>query len=228
MRILIIEDDEKQCELLKFHLEKEGFFTDICVDGENAEYYYLKNAYDIILLDLMLPNVDGLTILKKIRSLGNSVPVIIISALGMLNDRITGLDCGADDYILKPYDINELLAHIRCRLRRNTSIKSINVYSYEDITYTADENTLEGKEGRVVLSAKEGELLSLFIHNPEIAMSRDMLLSRIWGAEYEIESGNLDNYIYFVRRRLKNVGSRLVLKNVRGIGFRLTMEENDV
>ncbi len=224
MHILIIEDDQKQCEILKFHLEKEGFLTDICIDGEDAEFYYSQNAYDLILLDRMLPNVDGLTILKKIRSTGSSVPIIMITALGELNDRITGLDYGADDYIVKPYEFQELMAHIRCRLRRSSPFESLDVISYEDVTYKSEENTLTGPKGCTTLSSKEGQLLSLFLRNPEITLQRNIILSRIWGTEYEIETGNLDNYIFFIRRRLKNSGSRLILKNIRGVGFRLTKE----
>ncbi len=225
MHILVIEDDKKQCELLKFHLEKEGFFTDTCSDGDDAEFYYSKNAYDIILLDRMLPNVDGLTILRRIRSSGSAVPVILITALGELADRIEGLDCGADDYIVKPYEFQELMAHIRCRLRRNTPFESLDVVTYCDISYRTEENTLSGPDGIVTLSSKEGMLISLFLYNPERTLPRNMILSRIWGAEYEVEDGNLDNYIFFIRRRLKNLNSCLSLKNIRGIGFRLTKEE---
>ena len=227
MHILVIEDDKKQCELLKFHLEQEGFLTDICTDGDDAEFYYSQNSYDIILLDRILPNVDGLTILKRIRATGNPVTVIMITALGELNDRITGLDSGADDYIVKPYEFQELMAHIRCRLRRTTPFESIDIVTYGDLTYKTEENTLKGPKSCVTLSPKEGELISFFLHNPETTLPRNMILSRIWGAEYEIEVSNLDNYIFFLRRRLKNAGSRLAIKNIRGIGFCLTKEDQE-
>lgn len=225
MRILIIEDDREQCTILNFQLEKEGYAVDLCFDGEDAEYYLSQNAYDLVLLDRMLPHKDGITILNEMREAGNTTPVIMITALGELNDRIFGLDNGADDYIIKPYEFKELMAHIRCRLRRPTNITSLNVTTFGDLTYKQEENTLTGPADSCTLSNKEGELIELFLHNPNQTITRQTILARIWGADYEIEDGNLDNYIYFVRRRLRNTGSSLYIKNIRGIGYRLVSEE---
>ena len=225
MRILIIEDDIEQCEILKFRLEKEGYLTDICNDGEDADYFLKNNSYDIILLDRMLPHKDGIAILNDIRNMGLTTPVIMVTALGEINDRISGLDNGADDYIVKPYDFQELMAHIRCRLRRTSNIENANEISFGDITYKVNENVIIGPGGSCTLSNKENELLEVFIHNHEQTITRKILLSKIWGADYEIEDGNLDNYIYFVRRRLKNIGSSLSIKTIRGVGYKLVKEE---
>lgn len=118
MRILIIEDDRKLCDSLKFQLEKEGLLTDLCYDGEDGLDYIRQRTHDLVLLDRMLPSMDGLTILEKMRSEGISTPVILVTALGELSDKITGLNQGADDYLVKPYDFQELLARIRCITRR--------------------------------------------------------------------------------------------------------------
>lgn len=226
MRILIIEDDIEQCAILKFRLEKEGFSTDVCNDGEDADYFLQNNSYDIILLDRMLPHKDGVAILNDIRRYGLTTPVIMVTALGEINDRISGLDNGADDYIVKPYDFQELMAHIRCRLRRPSNVENTQELSFGDLTYKANENVITGPNGSCTLSNKENELLEIFFHNHEQTITRKTLLSKIWGADYEIDDGNLDNYIYFLRRRLKNVGSSLSIKTIRGVGYRLMKEES--
>ena len=228
MRILVIEDDEKQCMLLQFQLEKEGYDTDICCDGADAEYYINQNTYELILLDRMLPNKDGLTILKDIRSDNNHTPVILLTALGGLDDKITGLDSGADDYIVKPFEYGELSARIRCLLRRPPLQEKTDLISIGDVTYWLEENKLQGIDGICTLSHKENSLLLLFLNNPEQTLPRNTILKRIWGTNYEIEDGNLDNYIYFVRRRLKAVGSKMQIQTIRGIGYILKTEEKDV
>ncbi|HEZ7985917.1 MAG TPA: response regulator transcription factor [Ruminococcus sp.] len=225
MRILIIEDDKKQSYVLQFQLEKEGYAADVCYDGEDAGFFLSQNAYDVVLLDRMLPHKDGLTILREMRESGNTTPVILLTALGELNDRITGLDCGADDYLVKPFAFGELMARIRCILRRPSELKCLDLIQLGDITYKRDENVLIGKKSCCTLSQKEGRLLELFLKNPDQILSRHVILTRIWGAEYEIEEGNLDNYIYFVRRRLKNTGSSLEIKTIRGVGYLLSTEE---
>lgn len=219
MRILIIEDDEKQCMILQFRLEKDGYNTDLCYDGEDAEYYLNENTYDLILLDRMLPHKDGLTILKEMRSNNNHTPVILLTALGSLDDKITGLDSGADDYIVKPFEYDELSARIRCLLRRPRHMEDGELIKIGDVTFWQTENKLQGVEGVCTLSPKESSLLALFLNNPHQTLTRNAILKRIWGTDYEIEEGNLDNYVYFIRRRLKAVGSNMHIKTIRGTGY---------
>lgn len=226
MRILIIEDDREQCTLLRFRLEKEGYSADVCYDGADSGFYLEQNAYDLVLLDCMLPHKDGVTILREMRAAGNDTPVIMLTALGELDNRITGLDSGADDYLIKPYDFQELMAHIRCRLRRNTGIGSTESrISFGGVSLDTAEKTLTGAEGSCTLTNKESELLELFLRNPDKTLPRQTILARIWGADYEIEDGNLDNYIYFIRRRLNNVGCSAAIKTIRGIGYKLVQED---
>lgn len=224
MRILIIEDDEKQCCLLQFQLEQAGYDADTCFDGAEAKDYLCQNAYDVVLLDRMLPHKDGISILQEMRAAKNTTPVILLTALGELSDKITGLDSGADDYLVKPFAFDELLARIRCLLRRPSNLENLNQICLCDIVYQQDENILKGTSGSCSLSQKEGALLVLFLRHPNQTLPRNTILSRIWGANYEVEDGNLDNYIYFVRRRLKNAGSRLCIQTIRGIGYRLITE----
>ena len=221
MRILIIEDDKKLCWLLQFRLEKEKYEADTCNDGGDAEYYLGQNAYDLVLLDRMLPHKDGLTILREMRARGNNTPVIMLTALGELGDKITGLDCGADDYIVKPFETEELLARIRCLMRRPSHLESLDVISLCDVVYKPEENLLTGPADTCTLSQKEGELMRLFLRNPDQTLPRQTIQTRVWGVDYETLDGNLDNYIYFIRRRLKNINSSMEIKTVRGVGYKL-------
>lgn len=221
MRILLIEDDHDLCFSLAFQLEKKGYMVDTCEDGEDAEYYINQPIYDLILLDRMLPHVDGLTILKNLRSSGNTVPVIMLTALGELGDKVHGLDAGADDYLVKPFDFEELLARIRCIQRRPRVWDNKEDYSFQDISYNITENILTGPHGSCTLSKKEGALLECLMQNSSQILPRLTLLTRVWGPDAEVEEGNLDNYMYFIRRRIKNVGSSVTIKTVRGVGYRL-------
>lgn len=221
MRILLIEDDHDLCFSLAFQLEKKGYMVDTCEDGEDAEYYTNQPIYDLILLDRMLPHVDGLTILKNLRSSGNMVPVIMLTALGELGDKVHGLDAGADDYLVKPFDFEELLARIRCIQRRPRVWDNKEDYSFQDLSYNITENILTGPHGSCTLSKKEGALLECLMQNSSQILPRLTLLTRVWGPDAAVEEGNLDNYMYFIRRRIKNVGSSVTIKTVRGVGYRL-------
>ncbi len=221
MRILLIEDNQNLCDSLSFQLKKAGYLTDTCTDGADAFYYTEQNIYDMILLDRLLPHIDGQTILKKLRSLGNTTPVIFLTALGELSHKIDGLEAGADDYLVKPFSFEELTARIRSISRRPRQWKKEDMFSFGDITYSAAQHLLTGPDGHYTLSKKEGALLRIFLQNPAQTLPRLTLLTRVWGPDAEIEDGNLDNYMYFIRRRLKSVGSGIVIKTVRGVGYKL-------
>lgn len=223
MRLLLIEDDHDLCYSLAFQLKKKGFEVDTCEDGADAAYYVNQPIYDLILLDRMLPHVDGLTILKKIRNDENPIPVILLTALGAVNDKIDGLDAGADDYLVKPFDFEELLARIRCIRRRPRTWDNDEIYSFADLTYNPVENILTGPNSTCTLSKREGALLECLLQNVSQTLPRMSLLSKVWGPDAEIEEGNLDNYIYFIRRRIKSVGSSVTIQTVRGIGYKLTV-----
>lgn len=225
MRILLIEDDIALCCSLKPLLEHQGFSVTIANDGEEGLFHILENGYDLVLLDRMLPGLDGAEVLRRARSSHCTVPIIFLTALGSLDDRVTGLDGGADDYIVKPFAFEELMARIRCISRRPQRLNEKNLLAFGDVTYDPDQSLLQCGDKTCTLSRKEGALMALFLNNPQQTVPRTTLLMRIWGPDSEIESGNLDNYIHFLRRRLRTVNSRLVLKTARGIGYRLC-EEN--
>lgn len=221
MNILLIEDDIKFCESLSYQLIQEKLNVDTCHNGLDAIDLILDQKHDLILLDRMLPGLDGLSILKRIRKEGINTHVILITALGEINDRITGLDSGADDYIVKPFAFEELMARIRCISRRPVVITDNKNITFKDITFDINERILTSHDKNCSLSKKESSLLETFISNPTQTLSRDKLLSAVWGVYADCEDGNLDNYIYFLRRRLKSVNSILTIKTVRGLGYKL-------
>lgn len=221
MRILIIEDDKSLAETLRFQLEHSHFETDVCHDGEEGLHFIEQQSHDLILLDRMLPVLDGISVLKITREKNISTPIIFVTALGALNEKITGLDCGADDYLVKPFEFEELLARIRCILRRPPRWEGRKPLNFEDISYDVEQKKLCCGSLSCSLSAREGDLLEFFLRNPGQTIPRGSLLARVWGPDAEVEDGNLDNYIYFLRRRLKSVKSSVNLKTVRGIGYQL-------
>ena len=221
MRILLVEDDEKLNQSLAFQLEAEGFMTDSCRDGEEALYYIGEHIHDLILLDRMLPGLSGTQVLQRMREDGNQTPVILITALGTLDDKVTGLDLGADDYLVEPFAFEELMARIRCVTRRPRKLQLSEQLSLGNITYQTKEKLLTGPEKSCSVSGREGALLETFLRSPGQTLSRTVLLTKVWGMDSDVENGNLDNYIHFLRRRLKTVGSSVRIQTVRGIGYRL-------
>lgn len=221
MRILLVEDDAKLNEALAFQLKKEGFQVDACYDGEEALYYIEEQIHDLILLDRMLPLISGTEVLSRMRQARNETPVILITALGTLDDKVTGLDTGADDYLVKPFAFEELMARIRCIARRPRRMEADAQLTLGDLVYHLGENILTGPAGSHSISKREGALLEAFLRNPGQTLSRSLLLIKVWGMDSDVEEGNLDNYIHFLRRRLKSAGSSVHLRTVRGIGYRI-------
>lgn len=226
MRILLIEDDIDLCETLGFELKHEGFDVETVNDGEEGLQYIRQQAHDLVLLDRMLPSLDGLQILRIIRRENISTPVLLVTALGDINDRVDGLETGADDYIVKPFAFRELLARVRSVCRRPQQLNNDFLITYGDLEYNSEEKTLASNTMSCTLSKKEGELIEQFFKNPQKTLSREMLLSRVWGPFAEVEDGNLDNYIHFLRKRLTFLKSSLQISTVRGVGYR--MEINHV
>lgn len=224
MRILLIEDDETLNETLKYHLEREGYDVDSCINGEDGLYLACQNTADLILLDRMLPGISGTELLKRLRAGGHSTPVLMLTALGTLEDRVEGLDLGADDYLVKPFAVEELMARIRSLSRRSAHPSGMqdNALTYGDLRYLEQIGELTGPGGSCTLSKREGSLLEVFLRNPNQTLSRGQLLTKVWGFDSEVEDGNLDNYIFFLRRRLKSVSSAVTIGTIRGIGYRIS------
>lgn len=222
MNILIIEDDKELCSAVSFRLEQEGFGVTACHDGEEGLYYMQESLHDLVILDRMLPHMDGVTVLKKARERQVRTPVIFLTALGELSDKIAGLNCGADDYLVKPFAFEELLARIHCLLRRPGTWTAVtDSLTFGDVSFDPTGHRLSCGIRECTLSGREAELMEVFLRNPCQTLPRPLLLTRVWGLDSDIENGNLDNYIHFLRRRLKTVGSTLKLKTIRGVGYQL-------
>ncbi len=221
MRILLIEDDSELCDAMSFHLRKAGYEVDYCYDGVEGLQLANKQIYELIILDRMLPSLNGISLLTHIRSSNIHTPVIIVTALNGIGDKVEGLDAGADDYLVKPFAIEELLARIRALNRRPSQFESNKHLSYEDLTLDLVTLTLSGPGGSCSLSKREAQLAEILIKNPNYTMPRDILFGRVWGPGSDVEDGNLDNYIYYLRRRLVAIGSHLQIRTIRSIGYTL-------
>ena len=222
MRLLIIEDDTALSGALKLHLEREGYSIDVCGDGSEAFYYLDEGEYGAMILDRMLPGEDGLSILRRLRESGSNIPVLMLTALSAVRDRTDGLDAGADDYLVKPFAIamEELLSRVRALLRRPAALRS-GVLTFGELTLDARQCRLSFKKESLSLSKKEAALFEFFFENPEDVLSRAQILSRVWGSDELVEEGNVDNYIYFARRRLKALCVPASIKTVHGVGYAL-------
>ncbi len=221
MRILFVEDDKQLSTVVAEQLQKEGYITDCCYDGEEALGYALNAtcSYDVVLLDRMLPFVDGLTILKAMRQKHIFTPVLMITGLGELDDKIDGLDCGADDYLVKPFHIKELLARIRALTRRPAEIVDNRTLTAYDLTLDREHRRLTCKDHSVILTQKESDLMAVFMEMPDKTHSRNELIWRVWGQNTDIENGNVDNYIHFLRKRFRELSCKATIKTVYGAGF---------
>ncbi len=217
----MIEDDEKLCEAVCYHLEREGFTVDVCHDGDDGLRWVRQQAHDLVLLDRMLPTVSGTTVLERMRADGIQTPVLIVTALDAVADRVQGLNAGADDYLVKPFDLDELVARIRAMARRPRQWENTQLVRYGDVSFDPDGRVLSGAGGECSLSKRECALLDSLLRYPGQTFTRNVLLSRVWGPDAPVEDGNLDNYVYFLRRRLKQVGSSLEIRTVRGVGYKL-------
>lgn len=226
MRILIVEDDQRLSKVMKKQLAAQGYEADICDNGGDVFYYMDPTrpgggAYDLLILDRMLPVMDGLSVLAGLRRKGCTTPVILVTALGELANRVEGLDCGADDYLVKPFAMEELNARIRALLRRPPRISVPEALTFSDLKLNCTARTLSCGPHSCELSKKELELMEYFMQNQNQVLARELLITRVWGADSEVSDGNLDNYISFLRRRLRTLHSRVGLRTIHGVGYRL-------
>lgn len=221
MRILLIEDDRKLGNNIKAALDQANYQLDICYTGSDGILYASAQPYDAIILDRMLPDIDGMILLQSLRKKGIQTPIILETALDGINDRIDGLDAGADDYIVKPYSIHELMARIRAIVRRPGRIDISPVLKAWDMELDPPKHELNYQGTTLSLSKKETELMSFFMRNTNQTLPRTLILSYVWGIESDVDEGNLENYIYFIRRRLKNLNARIQIKTIHGVGYRM-------
>jgi len=217
-RILVIEDDEGITRFLRRGLAYDGYTVDIAADGQMGLIAARDNPPDLVILDLMLPGIDGLEVCRRLRA-GGDVPILILTARDGVNDRVLGLDMGADDYMVKPFDLDELLARIRALLRRLQPATQPKIMRFEDLSL--DTGTRQASRGdRVIsLTAKEYELLDLFMIHPRQVLTRDVIFDRVWGYDFGGESNIIEVYIRYLRQKLEEEGEPRLLHTVRGMGY---------
>ncbi|MBN1537793.1 MAG: response regulator transcription factor [Anaerolineales bacterium] len=216
-RVLVIEDDEAILKLLRRGLAYEGYQVDTAMDGQSGLALARDNPPDLVVLDLMLPGIDGLEVCRRLRA-GGPVPILILTAKESVNDRIQGLDVGADDYMTKPFNLDELLARARALLRRAQPSRP-QVLRFADLTL--DTGTRQAMRGdRVIaLTAKEYELLELFMRHPRQVLTRDTIFDRVWGYDFGGESNIIEVYIRYLRQKLEENGESRLVHTVRGMGY---------
>lgn len=228
MKILLIEDDKNLCMTIKNQLSKEGFIVDICNTGDEAFLYAINqdNDYDLAIVDRMLPIIDGLSIIKAMRQKGIQIPIIIITGMSELDDKIEGLDSGADDYLIKPFHIKELSARIRALIRRPPQIKENTFLEFNDLSLNLANQQLYCNNTSLLLTPKEFNLIQIFLSSPGTIFSREQLIQKAWGTSVEVEPGNVDNYIYFLRKRLRTINSKCYINSVYGSGYTLEVKHD--
>lgn len=221
MRILIVEDEVHLAEALIQILKKQNYSVDAVHDGRSGLDYARSGIYDLLLLDIMMPEMDGITVLKKLRSEGVSTPVIMLTAKGEITDMVTGLDYGADDYIAKPFSSEELMARIRAALRRKGEVIPDDTLKLGDIELNTANLRLSVKGKEIKLNLKENELLELLILRRQAVTSKEQIIEKLWGFDSEAEHNNVEVYISFLRKKLAFLNSEVRINTIRGVGYAL-------
>lgn len=224
MRILIVEDEERMAKTIQSLLKQQNYLSDIASDGEEGFDCILSGIYDLVILDVMLPKLDGFQVLERIRAEGITVPVLLLTARSTLTDRIEGLDKGADYYLAKPFAGGELLACIRALLRRPREMESGSAV-FGDVALDEESGVLTCGAAHVSLNSRERELMRILIRNGGSPVSRESLLIKVWGYDASPESNVVDAYMSFLRKKLSFIHSRVGIESVRRIGYYLTKPE---
>ncbi|TVY01082.1 response regulator transcription factor [Paenibacillus cremeus] len=226
-KVLVIDDDEKITSMLRRSLAFEGYTVFTASHGMDGLKQILEHDPGIVILDVMMPQLDGWEVVRRIREGGSDVPVLMLTAKDEVSDRVKGLDMGADDYLVKPFALEELLARIRVMLRRKTAEKaeqSTNRLQYQDVLMDLDTREVFRGGQLVELTTKEFDLLHLFMQNPRRVLSRDIIMEKIWGYDYSGESNVLEVYIALLRQKTEEHGDKRIIQTVRGAGYVLRGE----
>ena len=223
MRLLVVEDEPDLNRLLKKRLEEAHYSVDACLNGADALDYLRGAEYDALVLDVMLPGISGLELLRRMRAAKNATPVLLLTARDGIEDRVTGLDAGADDYLVKPFAFDELLARLRVLLRRAGGHTS-DVLTVADLTVDCTARTVQRGGVPVALSAREFDILEYLIRNRGIVLSRDKISRHVWNYDYEGSSNVVDVYIRYLRKKLDEGRAPKLIHTVRGAGYVLREE----
>lgn len=220
MRILYVEDEKLLADAVKHLLEKSNISVDWVDNGEDGLRLAQKPVYDAIVLDIMLPKMSGLEILEIVRKKGIKTPIIMLSALSEIEDKVKGLEIGADDYLAKPFKTSELIARLNA-LNRRPPLKEEKTVKFADLTFAVDDRTINGEP----LTEKEAEILKMLIDSPEKIVQKDYILGRVWGADMVAEDNYVEVYVSYLRKKLKSLKSHAKIKTIRGLGYKLVNAE---
>ena len=218
MRVLIIEDELDLQNVLKKRLRAEHYSVDTCSDGQEALDYIAMTSYDIIILDIMLPGLNGLQILQEMRKQNNQTPVLLLTAKDSIEDRVKGLDLGADDYVVKPFSFDELLARLRVLTRRQVGSVT-NQFELEDLVVDCNTHTVTRGNTKIELSSKEFALLEYMIRNKGVVLSREKIEQHVWNYDYDGGSNIIDVYIRYLRKKIDSGFDKKLIHTVRGAGY---------
>ena len=228
MRILVVEDEVRLAELVSERLKKEKYIVDVSNDGEDGMYTVLTDIYDLIILDIMLPNVSGIEILKSIRKNNINAKVIMLTAKGELDDKLLGFELGTDDYLTKPFHIDELVARVNVQLRKKSN--DTNIIEFGDIYLDLKKCNLINKNTNdsINIINKEFQLLEYFLNNPNQVLSKELIYDKVWGMDSDIISNNLEAYLSFIRKKLKIIDSKVNIKSVRNLGYKMEYNNEEI
>ncbi|MEU6726193.1 response regulator transcription factor [Nonomuraea wenchangensis] len=221
-RLLVVDDEPALREALQSSLEFEGYKVVTANDGQAALDELARASYDAVLLDVMMPRLDGLTACRRLRASGNHIPVLMLTARDAVGDRVSGLDAGADDYLVKPFELDELLARVRALLRRgalSTGGREGDTLTYADLRMDPATREVTRGERRLDLTRTEYLLMELFLSHPRQVLTRDQILSEVWGFDFEPTSNSLDVYVMYLRRKTEAGGEPRIIHTVRGVGY---------
>lgn len=225
MRILIAEDNARLGRLLEHMMKKNDIQVDLVADGDSALEYALYDPYDVIVLDWMMPGQSGLSVCEQLRKQEYQGAILMLTAKDSLDDRVLGLDKGADDYLIKPFEFAELLARVRALGRRSKSRLSENVLQIGNLVFNGLTKCIQRDHIVVQLTSREFQLLDLLARNQEMLIPRDVILERIWGLETDVSSNNLDAYVRLLRRKMTPFEDVIIIQTVRGIGYKLEVQD---
>ncbi len=220
MRILVVEDEKRLAKALGEILTREKYMVDVVYDGQDGFDYAMEDIYDAIVLDVMLPYMDGFTVAKKLREEKIETPIIMLTAKDSVSDKISGLDFGADDYMTKPFVPEELLARIRAVTRRKGEVV-MDKLKLGDLSLDLESGTLYRNEKSVRLNFKEFEIMKLFMTNEGSTYSKEDLITKVWGYDSDATDNNVEAYISFLRKKLAHIGSSMKIEAIRKVGYRL-------
>ena len=225
MRILIVEDEKSLANILKKGLTEEGYAVDVAYDGEDGLYMATNYPVDVVVLDIMLPKMDGIEVLSNLRKNGKDTPVLLLTAKDTTGDKITGLDVGADDYLTKPFEFDELLARIRALLRRRSEVKE-SVIKIEDLVINTKSHEVIRGGKLIPLSAREYVLLECLAYNKDTVLSRTEIVEHIYDEDFDMDSNVVDVYINYLRNKVDKGFEKKLIHTIRGSGYMLKAEED--